>query len=922
MSRVALTEPVLLSTFPVSYAKGTAVYVCPRGTALKEGIPKVLSKLWTSEEGGAEVTQPLVTDEGGRPESGGAYAWVEGDSYDLIIDGQRVPWEAAKGLTEAGLTEAEVKALAEGVLGTLNAFQYKGAKDCSANPKYPAANAGDTYMVSVAGKIGGASGTAVEAGDLLLCDTDGSAEGTQAEVGAKWDILQVAGIVAAEKKRAEEAEAAEKKRAEEAEATKQASLGFTAENVANKDTTGTLGTSDTKYPSQKAVKTYADAGDAAKQPLDADLTAIAALAPADAAIMVRSGGSWAALAKGGIAQELVVRSDGTLAWVDPVVYNIEAWGAKPDAYFTDGVAAASTTFTSATANFTAEDVGKNIVILKAGASSYQDHHTTIAEVKSATEVKLTNAAGREQEKCRFLISRSGDQTTPIKGAIEAAFKAGGGIVYGPGPGYLHTGITLKNRIWLKGAGHHATMFHLAGSSNKPVVQNDHTSNESAQSCYVSDCWLDGNRARQSDWTTTLAAKYTVGATTLSLTAEPPQPSGSLLIGTNRLSYESVEGAGPYTLKGVVGGVEGTTDAEGASGATVTQHVGHGVYFAPVPFNTNPTYAESTDVPYHLIADCYVKNCKGDGTAIWGWSEVRVRNVLAHYCDHFAHRPGFDSFYSDTTADTAGRAGYYIRGASSQGAGNKAYYCGGNVAAEGWGFFFEGPSTLEEGCNQWVACNAQDNKADGYRFLNAQRRVVSGSASSNGTSSAGTYVGVRLDGISSLNIIDIVCTERVAEPNNTQRNALSISENCASNKIRITHGATAASVVKEAIKSGSDPTGGNDISINGMGGFGAPGYAAEKTFDPYAATTFKVGALTGKFTVKAPANAHVGCPLRIILVQDGTGGREVVWNEVFSTTYANTGNTKEKKLIIEFVYDGSKWQQTYISQSATAGTYWI
>lgn len=39
---------------------------------------------------------------------------------------------------------------------------------------------------------------------------------------------------------------------------KQAALGFTPENVANKDTTTTLGTSDTKYPSQNAVKTYAD----------------------------------------------------------------------------------------------------------------------------------------------------------------------------------------------------------------------------------------------------------------------------------------------------------------------------------------------------------------------------------------------------------------------------------------------------------------------------------------------------------------------------------------------------------------------------------------------------------------------------------------------------------------------------------------
>lgn len=39
---------------------------------------------------------------------------------------------------------------------------------------------------------------------------------------------------------------------------KQAALGFTPEDVANKSTVTTLGTSDTLYPSQKAVKTYID----------------------------------------------------------------------------------------------------------------------------------------------------------------------------------------------------------------------------------------------------------------------------------------------------------------------------------------------------------------------------------------------------------------------------------------------------------------------------------------------------------------------------------------------------------------------------------------------------------------------------------------------------------------------------------------
>lgn len=43
------------------------------------------------------------------------------------------------------------------------------------------------------------------------------------------------------------------------ETDKQDALGYTAEDAANKDTDGALAAnSDTKYPSQKAVKTYVD----------------------------------------------------------------------------------------------------------------------------------------------------------------------------------------------------------------------------------------------------------------------------------------------------------------------------------------------------------------------------------------------------------------------------------------------------------------------------------------------------------------------------------------------------------------------------------------------------------------------------------------------------------------------------------------
>lgn len=69
-----------------------------------------------------------------------------------------------------------------------NLLEFKGTIDCSANPNYPAAVVGDTYVVSVAGKIGGALGADVEVGDTVICTVD-NAGGTQASVGADWSIL-------------------------------------------------------------------------------------------------------------------------------------------------------------------------------------------------------------------------------------------------------------------------------------------------------------------------------------------------------------------------------------------------------------------------------------------------------------------------------------------------------------------------------------------------------------------------------------------------------------------------------------------------------------------------------------------------------------------------------------------------------------
>jgi hypothetical protein len=86
--------------------------------------------------------------------------------------------------------QSAVKTYVDALLAGADALLFKGVIDCSTNPNYPAADAGHIYIVSVAGLIGGGSGEIVEAGDMLLCRVDGSPAGTEAAVGANWNVIQ------------------------------------------------------------------------------------------------------------------------------------------------------------------------------------------------------------------------------------------------------------------------------------------------------------------------------------------------------------------------------------------------------------------------------------------------------------------------------------------------------------------------------------------------------------------------------------------------------------------------------------------------------------------------------------------------------------------------------------------------------------
>ena len=84
-------------------------------------------------------------------------------------------------------TQKAVKTYVDAIVTGL--WDIKGSTDCSSNPNYPAASKGDAYVVTVAGKIGGASGTSVDIGDVYVALAD-NAGGTEAAVGTSWFHLE------------------------------------------------------------------------------------------------------------------------------------------------------------------------------------------------------------------------------------------------------------------------------------------------------------------------------------------------------------------------------------------------------------------------------------------------------------------------------------------------------------------------------------------------------------------------------------------------------------------------------------------------------------------------------------------------------------------------------------------------------------
>ena len=149
---------------------------------------------WTSDNTVLKAGQVGIETDTRKGKMGdGATAW-NSLSYLWDATGASIPLSyldtdgtlAANSDSKVASQKAVKTYVGQAVVGLLD---FKGGTDCSANPNYPAALKGDVYVVTVAGKIGGGSGKAVDIGDWYMASAD-NAGGTEASVGTSWITVE------------------------------------------------------------------------------------------------------------------------------------------------------------------------------------------------------------------------------------------------------------------------------------------------------------------------------------------------------------------------------------------------------------------------------------------------------------------------------------------------------------------------------------------------------------------------------------------------------------------------------------------------------------------------------------------------------------------------------------------------------------
>lgn len=172
---VALTMADLVPTVPDTWAALDALVVT---------VPGMMAAVYGDAGTHLDpVSETMVKNSGLYRWDDGEEAWEHISDFPVMVDTDGTL--AADSDTRVPSQKAVKTALAAAMLGFL---KIQDEIDCSTNPMFPEALAGDCYVVSEAGLIGGALGQFVLADTLLIARID-NAGGNLTTAGPDWFII-------------------------------------------------------------------------------------------------------------------------------------------------------------------------------------------------------------------------------------------------------------------------------------------------------------------------------------------------------------------------------------------------------------------------------------------------------------------------------------------------------------------------------------------------------------------------------------------------------------------------------------------------------------------------------------------------------------------------------------------------------------
>lgn len=494
-----------------------------------------------------------------------------------------------------------------------------------------------------------------------------------------------------------------------------------------------------------------------------------------------------------------------------------------------------------------------------------------------------------------------DSTSAIAAAITAVTPADGvfdaaGTVFIPGGQYITQPIVLPQRVGLLGAGFASTLVLAAGSpANSTLVSNAPNAGATgngAQMCFVSSLRLDGNNSHRSgNWDNGIVFTNTYTPT------YPYEYSDARHLITNvNVQY--------FTGDGIV-----INDSD-VSDCNIWSVGGFG---------------------FATINDANFVNCSAGGTGLDGFvvpGSCQLTNCKAWY-----------SGVKLTSGQYSGQSATALTVTASNN-----YWGGGSITytlAEGYGNGFllgtpqagtAGPSASGNFATL-AGCYAQDNCRAGYLILQPYANLSGCTADSNsncGTSngtSGGTPVGsfAGFDMQSAGSIIEGFSYNRSANLNQ-QAAGLHVSSGTGG-KITLGFGGQLNDGSNMPPLMAGDTPQGVDLQMYHMSTYTSSnqggGYFSDHSFatgtysvDPFWATTWDL-LLSGNITLANPAMIgsganttgtflYQGMKLRYIIRQGATA-YTVSWGGAF--VFRATPNFPASSVrILDFVYDGTNWQQ--------------